>query len=148
MSGNLVHFPRVSQTFVLDSWPLMEWLRRREPIASQMDEWMKSALEGRLGLLLSTINLGEVYYSCWHLWGEQEAERIHALLVLSPIEVRHPSEKDVAAAARLKARFRISYADAFTAVLSQEIGAAVLSGDPDFLKLLQADICAVERLGA
>lgn len=148
MSGNLVHFPRCNKIFVLDSWPLMEWLRHREPIASQMNEWMEAALEGRLGLILSTINLGEVYYNCWHLWGEQEAERIHSLLVLLPIQIRHPSEKDVVAAARLKARFKISYADAFTAVLAQEIGAAVLSGDPDFLKLLQADICAVEWLGA
>ena len=148
MSGSLVPFPSSNKAFVLDSWPLMKWLKGREPTASRVDQWIEAARDGHLDLVLSTINLGEVYHTCWSLWGEQEADRIHSRLALLPILVLHPSEKDATVAVRLKARFRISYADAFTAGLSREIGAAVLSGDPDFLKLIHSQICAVEWLGA
>ena len=36
------------------------------------------------------------------------------------------------AAARLKARYAISYADAFAVALAQELGAPVVTGDTEF----------------
>ena len=148
MLGNLVRFPSGSRILVLDSWPVLEWLRGRESAFTRMNGWMEAARVGRVDLVLSTINLGEVYYNCWHVWGEPEADRIRSRLLLLPVRLRHPTEEDVAAAARLRGRFRISYADAFTAVLAQEVNAPVVTGDPDFLKLLQAGICDLEWLGA
>ncbi|RME35826.1 MAG: hypothetical protein D6793_06790, partial [Thermoflexia bacterium] len=47
-------------------------------------------------------------------------------------------------AARLKMRYAISYADAFAAVLAQELGAVLVSGDPE-LVALQGEI-SLERL--
>jgi len=55
--------------FVLDSWPVMEWLKAREPVATRFDELIDLANLGRAHLLMSTINLGEVYYLSWKEWG-------------------------------------------------------------------------------
>ena len=41
------------------------------------------------------------------------------------------------AAAWLKAEYPISYADAFAASLAQELGASLVTGDPEFKKIKQ-----------
>jgi predicted nucleic acid-binding protein len=50
------------------------------------------------------------------------------------------------AAARIKASFPVSLADAYAAALAQRLDAAVLTGDPDFQRLEGA--AAVEWLTA
>jgi uncharacterized protein len=41
------------------------------------------------------------------------------------------------AAAWLKAKYPISYADAFAASLAQEVGASLVTGDPEFKTIKQ-----------
>jgi ribonuclease VapC len=42
------------------------------------------------------------------------------------------TEDRILAAARLKAEYPISYADAFAASLALELGASLVTGDPEF----------------
>ncbi len=69
MSGNLVQFPTVKSTAVVDSWPVMEWLKGREPAKTRFRAILEDAKFRRLRLVISTINLGEVYYNCIYAFG-------------------------------------------------------------------------------
>jgi ribonuclease VapC len=51
----------------------------------------------------------------------------------------------VLAAAHIKARFPIAYADAFAVVAALEHGGVVLTGDPEFRPLARAGLVAVGR---
>ncbi len=147
MRESLVPFPGVDESLVLDSWPVMEWLKAREPTASKLDELLDAARAERLHLLISTISLGEIYYSSLIVWGEERADEILHDFRALPVEVVHPTQVQTLLAARLKGRFNVAYGDAFAAVLGLEAGAAVASGNPDFLKLRRAGIVIGEWMG-
>jgi ribonuclease VapC len=49
-----------------------------------------------------------------------------------PIALDLASEARILAAARIKAQYPLSYADAFVVALAQELGATVVTGDPEF----------------
>lgn len=86
-------------------------------------------------LLLSVINWGEVYYSFWRAGGQQAAEQKLAEIARLPIEVVDVGRPVAKVAASLKAEYQLPYADSFAAALAIERGAAVITGDKDFLKV-------------
>jgi predicted nucleic acid-binding protein len=137
-----------SPKLILDSWPVMEWLKGRKPVTDAFRLLLERARSGRVTLILSDINLGEIYYNSWKEWGEARAEAVLDLLRAHPIQVVHPTEAPVLAAARVKARYAISYADAFAVVLAVEFGGAVLTGDRDFLPLATDGVLNVDWIGA
>ena len=132
---------------VLDSWPVMEWLKLREPATTMFDAILDEAKSGRLRLVISTINLGEIYYNCIDVWQQAQADVILADFRELPIEIFHPSQADALRGARIKGLYRGAYGDAFAAVLAMELIAPVATGDPDFLKLRNAGVLTVEWLG-
>ncbi len=136
-----------SENLVLDSWPLMEWLKGREPVAGRFRKLLIEARMGRKILWLSSINQGEVYYNCVNEWNRERAEQVLAGFAILPIHIMHPTRDDVVAAARIKAEWKVSYAHAFAAVLAIELSGSVLTGDPDFLKLGGASLVAVDWWG-
>ncbi len=148
MPGSSVDPLHNLSVFVVDSWPVVEWLKAREPIASRFDGFLDAATRYRIRLLMSSINFGELYYLSWQIWGENRAERIAEEFDQLPIHVFHPKPADILAAARIKARHRCSYADAFAVVLSGEFQAAVVTGDKDFLVMEQAGAVSLEWWGA
>ncbi len=137
-----------SEILVLDSWPIMEWLKAREPSATRFDVLIERAKTGDIRLLMSSMNLGEVYYNSWGVWGESRAEAILADLDQLPIHIFHPKQEDAIAAARIKAVYQCSYADAFAVVLAKEFGSSVASGDRDFLKMSVGGAVKLEWWGA
>jgi predicted nucleic acid-binding protein len=124
-----------SEVLVLDSWPVLEWMKAREPSAARFDALLAWARTHEIRLLMSSINLGEVYYNSWGVWGEVKAELVLSDLDQLPIHVFHPKQEDVIAAARIKATYHCSYADAFAVVLAQEFESHVASGDRDFRRM-------------
>ncbi|MBI2206831.1 MAG: hypothetical protein HYU41_23615 [Candidatus Rokubacteria bacterium] len=56
------------------------------------------------------------------------------------------SRPTVLAAAHVKARFALSYADAFAVVAAQDHEARILTGDLEFAPVVEAGIVAVEWL--
>ena len=56
------------------------------------------------------------------------------------------SPSTVLAAAHIKARFPIAYADAFAVVTAQGYQAVVMTGDPEFEPLVDAGLIAVAWL--
>lgn len=148
MSESLGLSRSASKAFIIDSWPVMEWLKNREPTVTIFQALLDSADSMGLRLLMSTINLGEVYYNCWNQWGEAEAGAVLDILRKHPIQVVHPTTDDVLIAARIKAIYHCAYADAFTVVLALEYDGAVLTGDPDFLALAHDHVVKVDWIGA
>jgi predicted nucleic acid-binding protein len=63
-----------------------------------------------------------------------------------PLEVLPVTRATVLAAAHMKARFALAYADAFAVVAAQDRAATVLTGDPEFRPVAEAGLIAVEWL--
>jgi len=139
---------RTGTPLVLDAWPIMEWFRGREPAASAFSSLLTDAARGRISLCMSRMNLGEIYYMTAKAFGHATASALVQQLTVIFIEVVSVTDADVDAAARLKARYALSYADAFAAVLSMNRDAALVTGDSDFQKLLPTESLRIHWLGA
>ena len=88
-------------------------------------------------LLMSAINVGEVYYFLRKHKGEALAETWRMTSGGLPVRIEVPSAEDIWSAAVLKSQFPISYADAFAAALAQKHRCAVVTGDPEFRSVRQ-----------
>jgi predicted nucleic acid-binding protein len=97
-------------------------------------------------LYLSVINLGEILYIVEREQGLVAAQRTLAALDQLPVHVLPAERRVVLSAARLKARYAISYADAFAAVAAQEQQAILVTGDPEFKPLIANGLLQVEWL--
>jgi predicted nucleic acid-binding protein len=125
----------VNNRFQLDSWALLAFLYREEPAADRVEHLLREAAAGRVRLLLSVVNLGEVFYIFGRRHGETAADHAVAEIKNLPINVLQVDEDRVMAAARLKMRHSVSYANAFAAATAEEFGAILLTGDPELLAL-------------
>jgi len=125
----------VSEQYVLDAWALLAMLQGEEPAASRVGQLLRAGEREEATLLLSMINLGEVYYRTGRRINRAAAatalEEIRRLsLTVVPV-----SDELVLCAANFKVEYAISYADAFAAALADDTGATLVSGDPDFDQL-------------
>jgi len=123
-------------TAALDSWAVMAVLNA-EPAAPRV----RDAIER--GAVMSWINLGEVYYLTTRRRGEALARRaVDALQRRVSVEL--PDTPLVMAAAAIKARSRMSYADAFCVATARRHGALVYTGDPEIVALDGDDLEVVD----
>jgi predicted nucleic acid-binding protein len=129
----------MSSSYVLDAWSLLALLQGEEPAATRVRELLQAAQEQRAQLLVSMINLGEVFYCVGRLKGQQEAEEMLDLMRRLPLRVLSASDETVIAAARLKIGYTLSYADAFAVAAGQQWEAVVVTGDPE-LRALQGAV--------
>ena len=97
-------------------------------------------------MYLSLINLGEVLYVVERERGLIEAQQTLAAVEQLPQEVLPVTRTAVLGAAHVKARFPLSYADAFAVIAAQEHGATVMTGDPEFEPVAEAGLVAVDWL--
>jgi len=131
-------------TKVVDSRAMIAWLLDQEA-APRVDAIMQKADAGDLQLLMSWINVGEVYYIAAKRYGREKAERFLERLPSLPIRVVLPDETDIIAAARLKGSRRLAYADAFAAALALRKGATIITGDPELAAL--KDLLKIDWIG-
>lgn len=130
---------------VLDSFALLSYLERERGM-SRVRAALLEAEAGERVVFLSLINLGEVLYITERERGEVEARRVLALVDQLPLEVVPVSRPVVLAAAHVKARFTLSYADAFAVVTAQDHEAVLFTGDPEFRPVVTAGLVRVEWL--
>ena len=78
---------------------------------------------------------GEVLYIAERHRGLEEAQRAAGLVEQLPIEVIDVGRALTFRAAHVQADHPISDADAFAVALAQEVGATVVSGDPEFSRV-------------
>ena len=131
--------------YVLDSFALLAYLEGQAgmPLVRSV---LESAEAQRHRVYLSLINLGEALYITERERGLVEARRTLGAIDQLPLEIVDVSRSTVLAAAHIKARFPISYADAFTVVASRDHGGVVMTEDPEFRPVAEAGLVAVEWL--
>ncbi|MGV8040116.1 MAG: type II toxin-antitoxin system VapC family toxin [Thermoanaerobaculaceae bacterium] len=97
---------------------------------------------GRSQRYISEVSLGEVYYRLGRIKGLAQAETFwwEALSGSLPLTTVPATTPRIRAAARIKAQHLVSYTDAFVIGTALELGAPVVTGDPEIL-------CAREALG-
>lgn len=115
---------------------------------SALEELFADAQQGLTRLLLSEMNLGEIFYMSAKIDNQTSAESILRIISSLPISIIPLVTGDALRAARLKAQHPISYADAFCANLARDHAAPVITGDLDFLLLERAGMLTVKWLGA
>jgi predicted nucleic acid-binding protein len=133
------------RAYVLDSFALLAYLQG-EAGMPRVRAVLEEAEAGRLPAYMSLINLGEVLYITEREQGLEQAHRTLAAVEQSPLEIVAVERTTVLAAAHIKARFPVAYADAFAVVTAQDCGGVVLTGDPEFQSIADAGIVPVEWL--
>ncbi|MDN5347814.1 MAG: hypothetical protein PWP65_1378 [Clostridia bacterium] len=144
---------------VLDAWAILAWLQG-EPageIVKNILEWaegngeagikIKTLLPGLNApprILLNLINLGEVFYILGRKKGEKEARKVINNLRSGPVELVEASESIIFAAATLKMKYAISYADAFAAATAKMKKGALLTGDPELKRFREVSVIWLE----
>ena len=120
---------------VLDSWAMIAWLQGEEPARARVRELLEQASRDQAKVSMSLINVGEVFYLIAKRHGAAPAERFLADLAMMPIQALLPDRKLILAAARLKSRYPISYADAFAVETVREQNAILVTDDPELWQL-------------
>ncbi|MBS1681362.1 MAG: type II toxin-antitoxin system VapC family toxin [Bacteroidetes bacterium] len=131
--------------YVLDSFALFVFFEQQKDW-EKIERFLVQASEGRIELMMSLINYGELFYVTAQKEGTREAEKIIALVDQLPLKISQPDRPQTLLAATFKARGGISYVDCFAAALAYEFKAKLITGDSEFKKLKnEVDIEWIEK---
>ena len=125
----------MSKKYVFDAWALLAMLQGEEPAAARVRQLLLEGERQQISLLLSIVNLGEVYYRVGKRSNRAEAVDTLEMIRRLALTIVPAHEELVLAAADLKLAYAISYADAFAAALATRTDAILVSGDPEFDQL-------------
>ncbi len=122
------------KNYLFDAFPLLCWLQE-EPGYELIDDLLTEAETGKSSISMHIINLGEVFYRLCRVSGTKRGEEILDKIRMLPIHILSISDEEVMAAAKIKAKYPISYADAFAVAKALQSGATVVTGDPEYEKV-------------
>lgn len=118
-----------------------------EPFSDRIENLLRASKAGECSLYLHALQLGELYYITFREHGEKNADLAYARIKSFPILLIDKIEETLLlAAAALKARFPVSYADAFAAALAKIINCPLITGDPEFQSIEKAGHIRIEWL--
>lgn len=116
----------------------------RQPACDLVGRLLSEAQHGQIRLLMSAINVGEVYYFLRKHHSEALAESWRESSSTLPVTIEAPTTDDIWSAATLKSRFPFAYADAFASALALKYNCPLVTGDPEFRCVDQLEL---ERIG-
>ena len=122
--------------FVLDSYALMAYFRDEDD-GEKVEQLLDDAVADKHELYMTCINAGEVYYMASRKDGVDKAEIVWKALQQFPIHIVEADFAFTLKAAKLKAANKLSYADAFAAVLTIVKKATLITGDNEFDSLIR-----------
>jgi ribonuclease VapC len=125
----------MKRQFVLDAWALLAFLQKEEPAAAEVKRLLAEAATRSARVHMSIVNVGEVYYRIGRAKGEVVADQTLADIRRLPLSIVPVTEVAVLAAARLKMRYAISYADAFALAAADALSGTLVTGDPELASL-------------
>lgn len=123
---------------VLDTWAVLAYLSG-EPAAQHVRQVLRQAGRRQAVVLFSLINYGECLYIIEREQGVQPALRAIGIIDQLAVRVVPVDRSLVFEAARMKARYPISYADAFGVALAKRHRGRVMTGDPEF-KAVESEV--------
>jgi ribonuclease VapC len=125
----------VKKKKVLDSYALLAFLEKEGAYARIQDLLATEDAP----VFMNAVNVGEVFYILSRQRGDRAAEYFLSVILPGlPISVLDNSFDNVIAAARLKAKHALSFADCFAAATAIRENAVLVTGDPEFRKLGKA----------
>ena len=113
---------------VLDSWALIAYLEDRSAAQVVRQAWVER------GAAMCSVNLGEALYVRTRRAGAESAAR-DVEAARAKLTVVDPDWDLVSAAAAVKARGGLSYADAFCVATAQRLDLPLWTGDPEIVAL-------------
>jgi len=128
---------------VVDAWAMIAWLLD-QAAAPAVESFLQEADAGNLQLLMSWMNVGEVYYIVSKRYGAEPAQEFLNRLTSLPIRLVLPDEDGILAAAQVKAANPVSFSDAFAISLAEAEQASVITGDDE---IRQCAVVPVDWIG-
>lgn len=116
---------------VFDSWAVLAYLQG-EGAAEHLADILAKAIAAEAPIYMSVINVGEVWYILAREVSAREADKSVATLRSWGVDFVPADWPLAKEAALLKSRHKMSYADAFAAVLARARKAELVTGDPEF----------------
>ena len=121
--------------YLFDSHALLAFFQK-EVGAEIVVEILRESKEKRLAQLVSMINVGEIIYMTKRQFGDQKKVEILGRIHQLGLKILPAPEPLVYKAAELKAEYPISYADCFALACALEHSAVLVTGDPEFKKVI------------
>ncbi len=103
--------------FVLDSYALLAFFRD-ETGADDVEKLLNEAAEEKHELYITTVNAGEVYYMISRKDSAAKATQVWEAMKKFPLHFIVAEMELTLAAAKIKAKYKLSYADAYAAALT------------------------------
>lgn len=121
--------------YLFDSHALLAFFQK-ERGAQIVARILRESMEQRQDQLISVINLGEIIYMTKRRFGDERKVEILSRVHQLGLKVLPAPEPLVYKAAELKAEYPISYADCFALACALEHSATLVTGDPEFKKVV------------
>lgn len=119
---------------VLDASALMTFFEDR-PGAIKVQDLLARAANGKCQLLMSVVNLGEVYYSVWRTKGPGMAQKVLSEIAQLPVALVDAGYDLTRTAAELHADRKLPYVNCFAAALAADRKALLATSDKDFARV-------------
>ncbi|MDR2247122.1 MAG: type II toxin-antitoxin system VapC family toxin [Treponema sp.] len=124
-------------TCVLDACALITYLNG-EPGKEIMRDLFRQAVDRKMALYMSVVNMIEVRYGYIRDMGPERAQHLFEQIQSSPITIIHDiSNNALACAARLKASYSCSLADAIGIATAIELSAQFVTSDHKELEAVE-----------
>lgn len=124
----------MSKIYVLDASALVIFFQRDSGF-EKIHRLIKEAHVAGRRLLMSAVNWGETYAVVLRLQGEAAAQQAKVVTTSLCIELVPVTSDDAVAAAEIRVRHQLGYADSFAAALAVANHATLVTGDSDFQKV-------------
>ena len=119
----------MKKKILLDSFAILAYLKKENSYERVKD----LLLSDETHLLMNDINIGEIFYILARERGIEKAKYfLDVILHALPITNIGNTLEEVIGAAKIKARYPISYADCFAVTTALRESATIITGDPDF----------------
>ena len=124
----------MADRFLLDTSAFLTFLQG-EPGAPRVLELLEKAARHEAEVFASFVSLTEVQYITFHDFGDEAAKKAIADLKCLAVSWQHSDEALCASAAEVKARHKVSFADAFVAAAALRVDAVLVHKDPEFVSV-------------
>jgi uncharacterized protein len=119
----------VKKKGILDSFALLAYLKQEKGHEKVKNLFSSDEHQS----LMNDLNVGETFYILMRERGPERAEYfVSTILPTLPILTVSNTLEDVIEAAKIKAQYPISYADAFAVATALKEKASIVTGDPNF----------------
>lgn len=127
----------MTNEIVFDSYAMLALFREEEG-QHEVAQLLTDMSVGEKTGYMSVINAGEVYYITSRKQGIERAKLAINSLMKFPLKMVEVTLLVALDAAKLKAKYKLSYADSFAAALTIEKRATLITGDHEF-KVLEKE---------